>query len=186
MVERLADLPGPAELLGDALQVPARHVEAGGIAEDVAERVLFPNVPSAGSYGGDQLHLVVQIRRAGRVGHVTAARDDGGRRLHEEKRRLAVRVVAHLAGMLGVVAPDAEYPAHGKHRLRSPDRQDRPGRGRNRICHDAASFACGAPHLACRRRAVKEACARFSLPSVSPHGNIGRRPTGRTGSGEGE
>lgn len=35
-------------------------------------------------------------------------------RLHEEERRLAIRVVAHLAGVLAVVAAHAEHATQGK------------------------------------------------------------------------
>ena len=39
MLERLADLPGTARLLGLALQIAPRHVEADRIAEDVVQRL---------------------------------------------------------------------------------------------------------------------------------------------------
>jgi hypothetical protein len=47
MLERLADLPGPAELLGLALQVAPGHIEPDGIAVDMVERGLERNVAAA-------------------------------------------------------------------------------------------------------------------------------------------
>jgi hypothetical protein len=46
-------------------------------------------------------------------------------RLHEEERRLAVRIVAHLPRMSGIVAPNAINPAHGIHALRTDNGQSR-------------------------------------------------------------
>ena len=69
-------------------------------------------VRAAHSQCYDQFHLVVQVVRRWGIGHVLAASDECVGRLHEEERRLTVRVVTHLAGMLGVVASHAVDPPH--------------------------------------------------------------------------
>ena len=72
----------------------------------------------------DDLHHEVEL--------VVALRDGG---LHEEERRLAVRVVAHLDGVLGVVATDAEDAKHGEDSIRIGDRQGHGVREGDRIVH---------------------------------------------------
>ena len=69
LVEALADAPRPALLLRLALQVAARHVEADGVAPDVAasrrpRRCRGRRVPIA----DDELDLVVQVLGQARVG----------------------------------------------------------------------------------------------------------------------
>jgi hypothetical protein len=55
----------------------------------------------------------MQVRRARRIGHGRAARDDRVGGLREEERRLAL-VAAHLAHVRGIVAADAVDAMHGK------------------------------------------------------------------------
>ena len=64
---------------------------------------------------------MVHIAGLGRVGKLAGAVDILGILL-KEKRRLLVRVMAHLDGMVGKVAPDAIDPA---------DREEPPVGGRN-------------------------------------------------------
>ena len=73
--------------------------------------------------GDDELDLVVQVIGGDWEGQATAVWNDGGGGLHEEERRLAVGVVAHLDRVLGVVAPDAEDPQHGEDGVGAVDRQ---------------------------------------------------------------
>ncbi len=129
-VEALADLPGPARRLGLALEVAPRHVQAGGVAPDVGERFAYGDVAPAGMQRHAELQLVLVVRGEGRIGD---APDRAGRhghdrvgRLHEEERRLAFGVAAHLAGVVGVVAADAVDPAHGE--------QGAVDRGKRRGC----------------------------------------------------
>ena len=65
------------------------------------------------------------------VGH------DGVRGLHEEERRLAVRVVAHLARVLGVVAADAVDAVDGKPPARALHGQGGGRLDRDHILHAA-------------------------------------------------
>src|SRR4029453_11922415 len=51
VVEALADLPGPAELLRLALQVAPRHVEADGVAPDALHRIGGLDLAPAGAGG---------------------------------------------------------------------------------------------------------------------------------------
>src|SRR5438045_3219375 len=107
LVEALSHLPRAAHLLRFALEVAPRHVEPDAVAPDGLERLLERNVLPALADRDDHLDLVVDVLRADGIGDRRAALHDGIRRLHEEERRLAIRVVAHLARMLGVIAADA-------------------------------------------------------------------------------
>ena len=122
-VEGLGDLPRPARLLGLVLAVAPGHVEPDGVAEDVLERALDRDVAAALGERHHQLELEMDVLGAGRVGEGAAARDQSVGGLHEEERRLAVGVVAHLAGVLGVVAADAEDAVHREQIARVADRQ---------------------------------------------------------------
>src|SRR3546814_9741098 len=53
----------------------------------------------------------MQVGRRWRVGHVAMARCYGVRRLGEEEGRLAIRIMAHFAGVRRIVAADAEDAA---------------------------------------------------------------------------
>ena len=64
--------------------------------------------------GDDQFHLVMKLVALRRVGHVGVVQQQRIGRLHEEERRLAVGVAAHLAGMFGVVASDTKDAPDGK------------------------------------------------------------------------
>ena len=57
---------------------------------------------------------MVEVIGRGREWNPASVRHDGGGGLHEEEGRLAVRVVAHLDRVLGIVAPDAEDTPDGK------------------------------------------------------------------------
>jgi len=62
----------------------------------------------------DQFHFVVQIFAAGRIGHIGIVQQQRVGGLHEEERRLAIRIAAHLTRVLGVVAADAKHAANGE------------------------------------------------------------------------
>ena len=119
MLEGLADFPGPAEFLHVALQVTPRHVEADGVAEDVAERVLRFDVDAARFQRHHQLDLEMQVAGLGRIGEAAGGQDVAGVFL-EEERRLLVGVMPHFARVLGIVAPDA---------VDAMDRKQRGGAG---------------------------------------------------------
>src|SRR3546814_7322971 len=70
------------------------------------------------------LQLRMQVGRRRRVGHVAMARCYGVRRLGEEEGRLAVRIMAHFAGVRRIVAADAEDAADRE----GPAADDRDGR----------------------------------------------------------
>src|SRR3546814_16373766 len=68
----------------------------------------------------------MQVGRRWRVGHVAMARCYGVRRLGEEEGRLAIRIMAHFAGVRRIVAADAEDAADRE----GPAADDRDGRRR--------------------------------------------------------
>jgi hypothetical protein len=59
--DRFADFPRSAHLLGLALQVAARHVEADGVAIDAVEGLLGRDIGATLGQGDDELDLVVHI-----------------------------------------------------------------------------------------------------------------------------
>ena len=73
-IEALAHVPGPAGLLGLRLEIAPGHVEPGGIAIDMAERLARLDIGAAAPDGRHQLHLVMEIGGLGRIGHAGAAR----------------------------------------------------------------------------------------------------------------
>lgn len=80
----------------------------------MVERSRCLDRPRLATDGDDQFDLVVQIPRRRRIGRVGAGDHQRVRRLREKERRLAARVVPHFAGVLGIVAADAEHPADGE------------------------------------------------------------------------
>src|SRR5580658_1871403 len=145
LVEALAEVPGTAELLGLALEVAPRHVEPDGIAEDEVECLVDRHVAPAFGQRDHQLDLVLIVLGLGRIGDGAAAGDDGVGRLHEEERRLAVGVMAHLARMLGIVPADAIDAMDGK-ALATNHRNGGDGWRRDRVGHqNSRSEAGGAP-----------------------------------------
>src|SRR5579883_3471460 len=134
-VECLGDAPGTAALLHLTLQIAACHVEPHRIAVDAALHIDGSKIRAALAHGDDQLDLVVQVLRQGRIpqnaGLALPDRQDGIGRLHEEKRWLAP-ALAHLSRVIRVVAADTVdavdwKPAgrpddpHGRMRRRSED-----------------------------------------------------------------
>ena len=123
-VETLAHVPWPAGFLGFALQIAPGHVEPGGVAPYVSERPGSFDIAAARANCRDEFHFMMQISGLDRVRHVRIADQKSIGGLHEEKRRLAIGVVAHLPCMLRIVAahakdaPDGEQPAalyrHGR------------------------------------------------------------------------
>ncbi len=159
LVEALAHVPRTAHVLRLVLQVAAGHVEADAVAEDVFQGLVDRNVGAARLHGDDQLHLVVQIlgrRRIGDLGRIlgVAADHDGVGRLAEEEGRLAVRIVAHLARMGGIVAADTEDAAHRKQVGGPMDRNADDGRRLDDITHRFLPLA---------RAFMKAAGARFNV-----------------------
>ena len=78
------------------------------------ERARDRNVGAALADGDNQLHLEMQIRGLRRIGNGRAAVDHGIGRFHEEERRLAIGILAHLAGMGGIIATHAEDAPYRK------------------------------------------------------------------------
>ena len=73
----------------------------------------------------DQFDLVVQVLGRLRIRNGRAVGHNRIGRLHEEKRRLAIRIMAHLARVFGVVAADAIDAADREHFVALDDRQHR-------------------------------------------------------------
>ncbi len=111
IVGALAELPGAAQILCLLLQVAPGHVEADGVAPDTVQRLLDRDVLAALAEEGDELDLemiVLGLRRIGVLDGLALRHElQGVGRLHEEERRFAGRIAAHLARMRRVVAPDA-------------------------------------------------------------------------------
>ena len=105
VLERLGHLPRTRQLLGDVLQVAARHVDADAIAEHVAHRLLRLDVHAARLQRDDQLHLEMHIARVRRVGELAITARAVGILLEEERGVLGV--ATHLLGVLRVVAANA-------------------------------------------------------------------------------
>ncbi len=124
IVEALAHVPGLAFLLGGVLQIAAGHIQPGGIAPDMRQRVGLGDVRAALADRDDQFHLVVQLRALRRIGHVGVVQQQGVGGLHEEERRLPVRIAAHLPGVFGVVAADTKD---------TPDRESAAARDGNGV-----------------------------------------------------
>ncbi len=87
------------------------------------ERFVDRDVLSTLADGDHHLDLVMDILGAYRVIDRRAALLDRVGRLHEEKWRLAIRVVSHLARVFSVVAADAENAADWKAEVAARDRQ---------------------------------------------------------------
>src|SRR5690606_18284292 len=168
LVKRLADFPGTALLLGFALQVAARHVQAKRITPDAFAGLFNGQVFAALAQHQDQLHFVMQVGGLGRVRDGAGLADGHGHqrigRLGKEERVFAARE-AHFFGVLGVVAPDTVHAPHGQQRVTSSHGQ-RHGRRRRKnvvhvvmttllVTHRHAGAARGAP--AARPRCGKRA-----------------------------
>ena len=125
LVEGLAEVPRTTHVSRLDLQIAARHVQTDGVAVDMIQRTRGRDLEAATVQSHYQLDLVMQVRRAGRVVHLAALGHDGIGRLEEEKRRLFVRVFAHLARVGGVVASDAVNPMHGEATLVADNRDGR-------------------------------------------------------------
>ena len=114
VVEGFAHLPRAAHFFGFALHVAARHIEADAVAEHVIERFFNRYVFAALADSDRHLNFVMQVFGHRRIGDSGAVHHNGIRRLHEEKRRFAIRVMAHFPGVFGVVAPHAVNTAYGE------------------------------------------------------------------------
>src|SRR5690349_18896117 len=125
LIERLAEIPGAAQVARGKLQITPGHIQANGISEDVIERTRRCNLMAAAVDRHYELDLMMQIRSAGRILHVAAFGHDRVRGLQEEKRRLLVRILPHLARVRRVIAPDAIDTVDRKARLVAHDRNRR-------------------------------------------------------------
>jgi len=92
----------------------------------VLQRRISRNILTAGSQRDNQFRLKMQVVCPRRIGHALPIGQQCIRRLREEEWRLAFRVVAEFASMLGIVAADAPdtphweargFSCHGKRRL---------------------------------------------------------------------
>jgi hypothetical protein len=86
------------------------------------KRVVGPDVAAARLERDDHLDLEVDVLRARRIGEL-AIGPQIVRVLLEEERRLLVRIVPHLAGVLGIVATDAVDAVDGEKLGGAADRQ---------------------------------------------------------------
>src|SRR5258708_31770946 len=118
MIEAIRCVPWPDQLLRLRLQVAARHVETERIAVHVIERLGSRDVLTLLADRGHELHREVDVLRLRRIrefaGRTGRDVQHGVGRLAEEKRRLAIRIVPHLARVRLVVPADAVNAANGK------------------------------------------------------------------------
>ncbi len=125
------------------LQVAAREIDPDGVAEDVIEGARDGDVMAAALERHDELELVMQVLRLGRIGDGRAVLHQRVRRFHEEEGLLAAGVAAHLARKLGIVPADAINAAHRKARRLARDGQGRQIPGRNGVFgHVSSAFLC--------------------------------------------
>src|SRR5256885_16646249 len=106
-VEVLAEIPRTPVVLAPLLQVPARHVEADGIAEDVVIGALYVDAAPAFMERDYQFSLVMVVGGLRGVVHLAAARDQREFALQEKERRLAA-IDTHLLLVLGILSTDAD------------------------------------------------------------------------------
>ena len=208
VLEVLGEVPGAALVARGELQVAPRHVEAAGVAVDERARMLGSDAKASAPEDDDQLHLVMAVRRFGRVGDARAGFDQGLRRLDEVERPVAPlldRPVSHLGGVRGVVAADAEDAVDRGAFGEAPDGQRGDG-GRRPECgfshqaflgvgdplvsppsYTAPGLAARPARGALRRRArrlrhfaTKQSESRFNLAAPKP---ARRRSGGSAASG---
>ncbi len=122
MVEALAPVPGTLLVLGVLLQVAAGQIDAHAITEDMIERGLARDIGAAFGDGRHQFDFMLQVLGLGRVGNGGAVGHQRVARLAEEEGQLTVGIGAHLAGMIGIIAANAENPPHGKQSRIAGDR----------------------------------------------------------------
>ena len=90
------------------LQVAARHVEAAGVAEHRRQRVAARDLERRRAERDDQLEFEMIIGRAGRVGDGRPRFPERRRALGEIERLFAIDNLSRFAGVVFVVAADAE------------------------------------------------------------------------------
>ncbi len=106
MFEGLGELPRAAELLGFGLQVAAGEIDADAVAIDAVERLFGGYIGAAGLQGQHAFDLEMHVIRQRRIGEILAGEEIVGVLL-EEEGRLAVRIMAHFDGVIGIIAADA-------------------------------------------------------------------------------
>ena len=106
----------------------------------MAQRVALGDVAATGLQRHHQLHLMMHVAGHGRVGHVHPARQHRISRFGEKERRLAVRIMPHLARMGGVVAANAEDAPHGKRAAPGDGHGSDSGRGDHIIGHNGGPW----------------------------------------------
>jgi hypothetical protein len=112
---------------GFKLQVPPHEAIADRIAEYAAARPILGDIGASLADGDDRFRLTVEVLRFGRIGDGFPILDNGIGGFAEEKRRIAIRILARLSRMLGIVASNAEYPTHGKNPGQTGDGRTRCG-----------------------------------------------------------
>src|SRR5258705_10221560 len=104
---------------------------------------------------------MLKIVGSSRIGHLGSGRHDRVRRLHEEERRLAIRVEAHLACVLRIVAANAVNAPNREYFVAAVDRNDGLHRCRNSMTHGynpqtwAARSSRHKPTFSCKERSEK-------------------------------
>src|SRR5258707_13658733 len=94
--------------------MPMSKVESNAVGEHAVKPRLADDAEAFSADRYNKLDFVVKIAGFRRVRHGRAAIDDSIRWLRKEERRLAIRILTHLAGVRGIVAANAEDAADRK------------------------------------------------------------------------
>ena len=116
---------GAGPLAVAALQVASRDVVGDRVAEDDLLGLLGLDVLAHPADDHRELALEADLGRQRRRDDDRVAGADDGRVGHEEHHRLGRELVAHLGGVVGVVAPDADDLAPRDHRREQSHLVDR-------------------------------------------------------------
>jgi hypothetical protein len=93
----------------------------------MAQGIGCGDVAACLAYRNDQLDLMLKIFGPRRVRYRGAGLDDRVGRFHEKDRCVPLRIVAHFAGVCGIIAANTVDPVHGKRLVSSGDRDGRLG-----------------------------------------------------------
>src|SRR5690606_7076458 len=123
IVEALAHVPRPGELLRLVLQIAPGEIDADRISIDMVERAALRDVAPARLQRHHQLDLVMEILGGAGKRHRRAVFHHGVAGLGEEERRLPVRIAPHLAGVCRIIASDTEDAPDREALFASGDRE---------------------------------------------------------------
>ena len=113
-IRSLRPIPRPPGGFCLFLKVAAGQVYAYRIAPDVGERRLKADIRATLADRNHKFNFVMKVFGQRRKRDCRARFDNCVSRLGEEKRRVAIRILAHFAGMCRIVAANAKMRRTGK------------------------------------------------------------------------